>query len=445
MGITTLEDRVTIEEMFQAGHKHRHIAQQVGVSVSTVRKWLRRARKETGSSRLLSQMGRPAKGALSTFHSMVRHTLETFRDAHPGWGPSTLHAELERDESVLGMGLPSRLPSRATIARWIAQQGLSRSYERHQDLPEPHSGKARFAHQTWEMDARGYQKIADVGIINLINISDRYSRAKVFSYPCWVGDQRATRHPNTGDYQLVFRLAASRWGLPEQLAVDRDSVFYDNRSRSPYPTRFHMWIMALGVELVIGKPRRPTERAMIERSHQTWTAQVLLGQSFTNLPTLEEALESRLDFLNYNLPCSSLGGVPPLVACPGAATPRRLYRPQWEVQMLELDPVYEYLSQGRWFRKGSNVGAVSLGGKVYALGSAWARKQVVIKFDPNDHHLEFTHGQMETRHPIKGITKAELVGEHGPLVNLDRFQLALPFSWDQWQVLRLCETIGVTT
>jgi len=37
------------------------------------------------------------------------------------------------------------------------------------------------------------------------------------------------------------------------------------------------------------------------------------------------------------------------------------------------------------------------------------------------------------------------VGEMGPLVNLDHFQLALPFTWDEWRVIRLCETLGDTT
>ena len=63
------------------------------------------------------------------------------------------------------------------------------------------------------------------------------------------------------------------------------------------------------------------------------------------------------------------------------------------------------------------------------------------KFNPNDLCLEFTHGQIETRHLIKGIAKAELIGGDGPLVNLDRFQLALPFVGTNgkcYDFVRLC-------
>jgi len=42
------------------------------------------------------------------------------------------------------------------------------------------------------------------------------------------------------------------------------------------------------------------------------------------------------------------------------------------------------LSQCRWFRKGSNIGAVSLGAKVCVLGHEWARKDVEITSDPMD-------------------------------------------------------------
>jgi hypothetical protein len=37
------------------------------------------------------------------------------------------------------------------------------------------------------------------------------------------------------------------------------------------------------------------------------------------------------------------------------------------------------------------------------------------------------------------------MGELGPLANLHGFQLALPFTWDEWRVLRLCETLVTTT
>lgn len=153
------------------------------------------------------------------------------------------------------------------------------------------------------------------------------------------------------------------------------------------------------------------------------------------------------DFLNFRLPCATLGEVPPLIAFPQALQPRRLYRPEWEADLLDLSRIYIYLSQGRWFRQASNVGTVALGGHVYGLGVAWKRQEVEITFDLADQHLVFhsDDGERTQRLPIKGITPLELMGEQGPLTHLDNFQLALPFTWDEWRVIRICETLGNTT
>jgi len=442
MRTTTLQDRETIRTLAQAGHTDPDIAQRLRWAVPTVRKWRRRGQQE-GSTGLVSQIGRPATGALSTFPPTLVTTIQAWRQAHPGWGPLTLHTELAQDLSLTS----PKLPERSSIARWLAQKGLTRPYERHQELPQPPPTSAQAAHEEWEMDAQGYAKVPDVGVINLINLNDRFSRVKLLSYPCWLGERRASRHPNTADYQLVLRLAASEWGLPDRLYIDRDSVFYDNQSKSPFPTQLHLWLLALAVELVFGRPNCPTERGITERSHQTWDQQVLQGQVFATWEVLYDTLRRRRDFLNEKLPCATWGGVPPLVAHPEARQPRRLYRPEWEAETLNLSLVYAYLSQGRWFRKGSNVGAVSLGNQIYVLGKGWAKKEMQITFDPADQHLVFyaPAGEMNKRLPIKGLSVADLMGELGPLTHLHQFQLALPFTWNEWRVIRLCETLGDTT
>ena len=438
MNTTSLEDRRTIVTLAKAGHTDSDIAERSGWSVSTVRKWRRREAKQ-GLKGLASRMGRPATGAMGTFSPDIKETLRAWRQAHPGWGPLTLRVELEEDDSWQDEALPSR----TTIARWLNEAGLTRPYERHQDLPQPSSTSAHGPHEEWELDARGYEKVADVGVVALLNMNDRFSRAKVLSYPCWLGDRRASRHPTTEDYQMAFRLAASEWGLPDRLFVDRDSVFYDNGSKSPFPTRFHLWLQALSVDLIIGPAHRPQKRSITERSHQTWEGQVLAGQTFAAWEQLRLALERRRKFMNEHLPCASLDGTPPLVAYPQARTPRRVYRPEWEAELLDLDRVYAYLAQGRWFRKGSNVGAFCLGNQRYILGQGWIGKDAEITFDPSDRHFVFRSPEVDKakRLPIKGITKTRLMGEMGPLVDLDQFQLALPFTWDEWRVSRLSETL----
>jgi hypothetical protein len=130
-------------------------------------------------------------------------------------------------------------PSLSAIANFLKEQDLTRPYERHSELPQPKTQPASAPHEEWEMDSRGQEYVPDVGIIALVNLSDVFSKVKVISYPCLVGQERATRRPRTEDYQLVLRLAFTEWGLPDRIAVDHDSVFYDNTCKSPFPTRFH--------------------------------------------------------------------------------------------------------------------------------------------------------------------------------------------------------------
>jgi len=219
--------------------------------------------------------------------------------------------------------------------------------------------------------------VPDIGVITLVNLIDRFSRVKILSYPFRLGEKQASRHLDTADYQLVLRLAFTEWGLPDRLLVDRDSVFYDNNSKSPFPTRLQLWLLVLGVSLIVGPPNRPTDRAGTERSHQTWAQQALVGQRYDTVEDLRITLMERRHFLDEWLPCATLGDVPPLKACPEARKPRRGYRPEQEAGLIDVSRVYAYLSQGQWFRRASNIGGIALGGKVYALGRETGRTKTL--------------------------------------------------------------------
>lgn len=439
---TTLEERQEILMLAQSGLTDKEIAGRVGWSKSTVKKWRQRGERY-GRAGLASKMGRPVRGALSSYPAAVRETIHCWREAHPGWGPKTLRAELDKHPEFQRQTLPD--PS--SIGRYLKEQGFSRRYERRNELPESSQAEANEAHEVGDMDGRGYERVADVGVVSLINLNDRFSQGRLLSYPCWLGQKRCQRHANTEDYQIVLRLAFTDWGCPQRLQVDRESVFYDNSPQSPFPTRLHLWLLALGVSLPFGRPNQPTDQAMTERSHQLWEGQCLQGQAYDAWQDRYLTLRQRRDFLNHNLPCSSLDNQPPLAAFPDAVHSQRPYRPEWEAQMLDLTRVFDYLAQGRWFRLASKDGTFSLGGYVYYAGTAWKRQQLEITFDASDQHL-LCHDEAGTlikRLPIRAITVENLMGELAAFEQLPVFQLALPFSWDDQRVLRLFEIIRETT
>lgn len=436
--VTTLEERIQIMEWAQAGWKDQPIAQELGWTPRTVRKWRRRGQQQ-GRAGMASAMGRPARGTLSSFPAQLRETIRQWRQTHPGWGAQTLYHELNTQPEFAGQ----KLPRPASIGRFLHEQGLTRAYERHSALPVADRRPAGQPHDVWEMDARGHEYVPEVGVITLINLNDRASHLRLLSYPCQVGRRRWQRHPDTEDYQLTLRLAFADWGLPRRLQVDRASVFVDTQSKSPFPTRLQLWLLALGVALDFGRPGQPRDQAMSERSHQLWAAQCLWGQSYPAWQALYLALRTRRDFLNVELPCAALHGQAPLQAFPTAQHSGRPYRPEWEADLLDLQPVYDYLAQGHWFRLASKDGTFSLGGHVYYLGKPWAHQQLELSFDSHDQHVICCDqaGHFIKRLPIQGIDPSTLMGLLAVHFNLPYFQLALPFDWETIQVTRLFETL----
>ena len=99
---TTLQERLTILERSEVGAKDAAIAEELGISVWTVRKWRRRGQHQ-GRAGLVSRMGRPKGGALSSFPPEVRQAVDALRDEHPGWGPLTILTELKADTRFSGV------------------------------------------------------------------------------------------------------------------------------------------------------------------------------------------------------------------------------------------------------------------------------------------------------------------------------------------------------
>lgn len=434
---TTLAERVEIGERWEAGQKDPEIAAAMGLPVSTVRKWRRKYKKE-GRAGLASRMGRPSTGALGQFPLEIRDTIREMRQEHPGWGPITIRTELAGKPHFAGL----KLPSRPRIAAFLKPEGLTRKYERHSELPQAQAVDPQRAHEEWEMDAQGVVKVSGLGSVSIINIVDLFSRVKVDSFPCL-----DTSHPSTQDYQLLLRRAFVNYGLPERLSLDHDSVFYDNTSASPFPSTIHMWLIVLGIGVRFIEDSPPAEHSVIERDHQTVARQVITGQTFTDGTALQASLSDRLDFLNTRFPSRTLAGQAPLVAHPEARHSGRPYRLEWEEALLDMQRVYDYLAQARWFRRTSSAGQFSLGAQRYGLGKDFANRTLEITFDAQTQELICLSedGQQETRLPIQGLTKSNLMGELSPLVSQPVYQLALPFSPSTWREMMLASDLTGTT
>ena len=434
---TSLSERMEIGELWKAGQTDRQIAEGIERPLATVRKW-RRRNQHQGRAGLTSRMGRPKRGPLGYFPADLVQALDEMRKAHPGWGPITLLREMEKGDRFSDQPLPSR----SRLAAYLKAAGLVKKYERHQAPPEAKLTALDRPHQEWEVDAQGKQPVAGLGGVSIINITDVVSHLKIASLPCL-----QTTHANTPDYQLILRQAFAQYGLPDQISLDHDTVFYDSQTNSPFPTVLHLWLIGLGVAVrFIHKPP-PAEHARIERMHQLLTQQAVLGQSFQDIAQLQTQLNARIYFLNQDYPSRSLQGQPPLSAYPQATHTRRSYRLEWEKEELDLQRVYTYLAQGRWFRQTSSAGNFSLGAQRYNAHTQYASQTLEITFDPHAHELICLpqDGIRTFRLEAKGLTKEALLGELEPLTSFPVYQLGLPFSRQSWREITICEGLSGTS
>ena len=115
--------------------------------------------------------------------------------------------------------------------------------------------------------------------------------------------------------------------------------------------------------------------------------------------------------------------------------------------MLDLQRVYDYLGQGRWFRLVSSQGQFSLGAHRYGVGKDFAGQTLEITFDPGTQEFICLaeDGRPEIRLTAQGLTKAKLMGELAPLTALPFYQLALPFLRTTWREMMLCNELTGTT
>jgi len=418
---TTLAERVMIAERAEAGQSSREIAIALERPLATVRKWRQRYRRE-GRAGLSSRMGRPTTGVLATASAKMRDAILDLREKHPGWGAQTLRLEISKDERFAGL----HIPSRARIAAYLKAQNKVHKYERHQDLPEPQPRPVQRPHQEWEMDAQGVTTVAGLGMVAFINLMDVVSHTSIDSHAC-----PHMPHPQSQEYQRVLRRAFLRYGMPEQISLDHDSAFYENKSVSPFPSVIHLWLIGLGVQVRFIHKRPPLEHARIERHHQTIAKQAFEGQTFAEVAILQRSLQARMLFLNLVYPTRTLDGQPPFQAFPQARHSGRIYSPESEEQLLEMHRVYEYLKRGRWFRQVCAAGTFSLGGYGYNATRRFARQTLEITFNDTTRKLVCLPEQETATFQlaIQGLTKATLMGNSLALPSYGAYQLALPLAY----------------
>jgi hypothetical protein len=371
--------------------------------------------------------GRPTKGSGSSFDADVFTRISQYRGLHDKWGAKTILVELiERDKYC-----PSALPSCSTIERYLKSKSLSAVYEKHRPLDIHTLNPVENCHDCWEMDDKGAEAYPGVGEVSMINIKDVKSGVHTQSFG--IGFPHKRCHPSISDYQCALRLAFCEFGLPKCIQADHGSNFYENRSKSPFPTPLHLWLLGLGVNLVWARIYRPTDQARVERTHQTLNDQIQQSFDFNSWDNFKSMVEQRRMRLNHHIPCDTTGK-PPLLAYPQAKHSGRYFNPITENNIFDAKHVREYLHLKEWFRKVSEAKTISLGGWVYYISNAKPKTELKIIFDNDRYALIFYDvKELIAQLPIKGIDFQDLV-EPNFINTLITLQFELPFDWEDYKI-----------
>jgi transposase len=437
---TALAQRREMVSLAEEGNTYAAIAEQVGVSFWTARKWIRLG-KRFGVENLASCYGRPATGSLTAHDPFVRYVALRLKRQHPKWGAAYVVKKLSEKPSLQG----KKLPSSTTIWRYWRSFG-DRLFSK-RDPPKSEIAPSDTPHGVWQLDAKESMHIPGVGLVSFNHARDEFGRVTVM-HRVHAEPERArelARLTSETAFQDC-RIAFTQWGMPVAIQTDRDTIYVDS-GQSPFPNRIVLWWVGLGIEHRLIPRRTPKRNGTVERSHRTLKERTLENQKFESAEVLQKQVDADWHELNHECPSRARGchGKPPLVAHPELLTSHRPYRPEWELDLFDLKRVDAYLAGFTWTRSCTSVGQVCMRNIRYSLGYAWAHQDVSISFVPDHRQFVFSQIRSETRKgkdqpkldPVRrdviNLSVEDITGLSSALKNLPTRQLMLPFLMCQTQ------------
>jgi len=383
---TTPVQRRTFYELHQQGLSYNEIADQYEVSRECVRYWCRRQR-DGGSCQTAYRKG--PRGILSRFHGLVRYCVLRLRLEHPRWGPGRIRHHLGKRPSLKELALPSR----AQIGRYLHQWSRFRRKrrERAEDTrPDPPTD----VHQRWQLDFKINIALEDDTAVDLHTARDPVGEACIGAV-LHLTEQVHTRSRRVPmeDARATLRRCFERWHtLPDEVQTDGESTLVTS-SEDGFPSDFTLWLTGLGIKHLVTRRGKPTDNAEVERCHRTINDYAIVGNEAHPAVELQSILDAAVVELAFELPsyAEECAGRPPVEAHPELLEPRRPFHAEHELALFDLKRVETFLSTFTWTRKVNKTGQITIGGQHerYSVGRAYARQQVVVRYDPTDHHFVF--------------------------------------------------------
>ena len=270
----------------QPGANIRELCRRFKVSAKTMYKWIGRYRAE-GEAGLQNRSRRPHRspGRMGT---VLERKILSMRKKNRGWGARKIGNRLE----VLGT---ANVPVPSAIHRVLQRNGAIDPAE-----SRKHQAWKRFEHeapnQLWQMDFKGHMPLTGGGRCHPLTVVDDHSRYNLCLAAC-ADEQRNTVQNRL---ELTFR----RYGLPEAFFVDNGNPWGDSSGQRW--TKFAVWLLKLGVDVLHSRPYHPQSRGKNERFHRTLKAEVFALRQFRDLAEVQRAFDDWRTIYNLQRPHQAL-------------------------------------------------------------------------------------------------------------------------------------------
>jgi transposase InsO family protein len=435
---TMPSQRRTFYELHEQGLSYREIAQQHQVSRECVRYWCRRQR-DGGSCQ--ASYHREPSGILSRFDGLVRYWVLRLRLEHPKWGPGSIRYNLTKVPTLKQVVLPSR----TQIGRYLHQ------WERFRRKPkepseDPRPDPPTEVHQQWQVDFKVNIALQDGTTVDLHTVRDPVGEA------CIGAVVHVTQYVHTRakrvsmeDVRTTLRRCFEHWNtLPDEVQTDGESTLVTS-VEDGFPSDFTLWLKGLGIKHLVTRRGKPTDNAEVERCHRTVNDYAIVGNEHLSVAKLQSVLSDAVWDLTTNLPSRAEGcaGRTPAEAHPELFQKRRSFSAERELSEFRLERVDAFLSTFTWTRKVNKTGQICIGGhhQYYSVGRAYARKHVLVRFDPFDRCFVFYlpntaqhspgHKRLREirRRPARNLEREDLIGLATWPASLVPQQLTLPLCF----------------
>lgn len=411
---TTHADRIELVERQVAGENLAEIAMSKKLSVYTIRKWWRAYRDQGRVGLEPKEKGPPPVGVLGRFDPLVKYVALRLKRQHPGWGTPMLRLHMKRQPSLANVAIPGD----TALWNYLKQFGdrLIQPQQLPTKRPQPNAPKrGQQPHECWEMDFKGDELVAGCNaIVAPFAVSDEASGAPLARIIHELRAKGNRKGLSMRSVQADLRQVFSQWGLPEALRMDRDPLFVGS-GRLDWPGTLLLWLVGLGIQPIINRAYRPTDNALVERSHRTWKNDVLVGGHYVDLLALQCFSDQSLEDRRCHLPSrhENNQGLPPIIAFPELTKARRPYALERDSTLFRLERVDAYLAEWEWRGKVDETGRISLANTNYPVGRHYRGQIVKIHFDPSTRDFVSTNmeNQEISRFQIMDLSRNFILGQ----------------------------------